>query len=261
MGIPRHVINAGASLVVVLLLSAAPSAQRRFEALKQDTIPEVAGLRIITIRDTLLNNTCYTLFMMEPPVAAAPAPPPIDEAQQQAVDRIREAAELHDQQVAELKLAFQSKTGLTPELARVPGLAVARNVSLADYLVRYEVERSKADAMYESVLRAEIPGSFPAATSTPGMKTGSWEDAAEATRRAITNPDPAPIRTLADPDGFNTQLASMLQHMSDAPRLSASGPVPCTPPANSEASKQASPAPKSQSPAPKAPAPKAPARR
>ena len=253
----RHVIAALTALLcsVLLLATSSLSAQSRFEALKQDTIAEVAGLRIITVRDTLL-NTCYTLFMMAPVAVAAnaPAAPPPDEARQQAIERIRQAAELHDQQVAELKLQFQSKTGLTPEMARIPGLAVARNVSLADYLVRYEVERMKSDSLYESVLRTEIPGTFPAATATPGMKTGAWEDAAEAIRRSVTNPDPGTFKTLSDPDGFNTQLASLLQQMSDAPRLSASGPVPCTPPPNAETPKQAAPAPKPQPPAPKAPA-------
>jgi hypothetical protein len=61
------------------------------------------------------------------------------------------------------------------------------------------------------------------------MKTGSWEDAAEAIRRAVTNPDPGQFKTLADPDGFNSQLTSILQHVADAPRLAASGPAPCNP--------------------------------
>ena len=225
-----QVFAATAALLCGALLATVPSlsAQSRFEALKQDTVPEVAGLRVITLRDTLL-DACYTLFMMEPvgPPAGAPQAPPIDEARQQAIDRIRDAAERHDQQVAELSLQFQSKTGLTPEMARIPGLAVARNVSLADYLVKYDVERMKADSEYEGVLRTEIPGSLPFATATPGTKTGSWEDAAEAIRRAVTNPDPGQFKTLADAGGFNSQLTSILQHMADAPRMAASGPAPC----------------------------------
>jgi hypothetical protein len=228
---PRHVINAGASLIVVLLLSASPSAQRRFEALKQDTIPEVAGLKIITVRDTLL-NTCYTLFMMESPVAAdanAPSEPPIDDAKRQSLQRLRDAAVRHDREVSELRTQFEWKNGVSPEMARIPGLVVEKNIALGDSLVRYEADRLRVDSEYESVLRAEMPGSLPIATAVPGMKTGSWEDAAEATRRLLANPDPGTLKTPADP-GLNSQVASWMQHMSDGPRLSASGPVPCNPP-------------------------------
>ncbi|HET9831245.1 MAG TPA: hypothetical protein VFP91_06040 [Vicinamibacterales bacterium] len=228
----RHVIAACALLLGSSLWLAPTwlSAQNRFEALKQDTIAEVPGLRIITVRDTLL-DTCYTLFMSEPSgVADIGAPPPIDDERQQAIQRLRDAAERHDREVGNLKAQFETKTGLTPEMARVPGLAVAKNVSLADYLVRYEVERLKVDTEYDGVLRTLIPGSYPAASATPGMRTGSWEDAAEATRRSLANPDPAPLKTLADPGGLNSQLASLSQQLSNTPRLSASGPVPCSPP-------------------------------
>jgi hypothetical protein len=62
------------------------------------------------------------------------------------------------------------------------------------------------------------------------MRTGAWEDLAEATRRAVTNPDPGTMQTLADPGGLNSQLASWFRQLSEAPRLSATGPVPCSPP-------------------------------
>jgi hypothetical protein len=229
---PQHAVAAViSSLCLALLLTPSSlSAQNRFEALKQDTIPGVGGLRIITVRDTLL-DACYTLFMTESSTAdtGAPSAPPIDDARQQSIQRLRDAAALHDERISELKAQFETKTGLTPEMARIPGLAVARNVSLGDYLVRYEVERMRVDGLYESALRAEIPGSLPGASATPGMKTGAWEDLAEATRRAITNPDPNPVQTLADPVGLNSQLASWFRQVSDAPRLSATGPVPCTP--------------------------------
>jgi hypothetical protein len=252
MGIRRrHVTAACLAMLCGALLLTAPSlsAQNRFEALKQETVPGVGGLRIVTVRDTLL-DACYTLFMTEPPSTAdnAAPPPPIDDAQQQSIQRLRDAAALHDEQVVALRTQFESRTGLTPEMARIPGLAVARNVSLADYLVRYEAERMRVDGLFQSAIRAEIPGSLPPASATPGMKTGAWEDLAEATRRAITNPDPAPMQTLADPGGFNNQLASWIQQLSEAPRLSATGPVPCSAP-KPEASKPA--APKQAPPAPK----------
>src|SRR4029077_16447045 len=119
--------------------------------------------------------SCYTLFMMEAPSPAdTGAPPtPIDDARQQSIQRLRDAGARRGLEVGQLKAQFESKTGLTPEMARVPGVAVAKNVSLADYLVRYEMGRMKVDGEYESVLRAEIPGSLPGASSTPGMKTGA----------------------------------------------------------------------------------------
>jgi hypothetical protein len=256
MGIPhRRAIAACVSLLcgALLLATSSLSAQNRFEALKQDTIPGVGGLRIITVRDTVL-DACYTLFMTEPPSTADVPQPQIDEARQQSIQRLRDAAAWHDEQVGALRTQFESRTGLTPEMARIPGLAVARNVSLGDSLVRYEVERMRVDGIYQSALRAEIPGSLPPASATPGMKTGAWEDLAEATRRAVTNPDPTPLQTLSDPGSLNSQVASLVQQLSDAPRLSATGPVPCSPP-KSEASK--SPASEtSKSPAAKPAAPK-----
>jgi hypothetical protein len=114
----------------------------------------------------------------------------------------------------------------------------------------------RVDTEYDGVLRTLIPGSYPAASATPGMRTGSWEDAAEATRRSLANPDPAPLKTLADPGGLNSQLASLSQQLSSTPRLSASGPVPCSPP-KQDAGKPAAP----KVASPKAAAPKAAPRR
>ena len=250
MGIRRsHAIAAGISMLcgALLLTPCSLSAQNRFEALRQETIPGVAGLRVITVRDTVL-DACYTLFMTESASAAEIAPPPpIDDERQQSIQRLRDAAALHDEQVSQLKAQFADRTGLTPEEARIPGLAVARNISLGDSLVRYETERMRVDGLFQSALRAEIPGSLPPTSATPGMRTGAWEDLAEATRRAITNPDPAPLQTLADPGGFNSQLASWFQQLSNTPRMSATGPVPCNAP-KPEASK---PDAQKQTPAPK----------
>jgi len=229
-----------ATLIAIACLTTAPLlAQTRFEALTQETIAHASGLRIVTVRDNVM-GACYTLFIMEPPaVSAQPseaAAPPLDERSRQSVQRLRDAADRHERQATELKAQFEAKTGMTPATARIPGLAVKRNVSLGDSLVRYEVERMRIDGEYESVLRAEVPGSYPSATASPGMRTGAWEDAAEATRRAIANPDPSPMKTFADPAGVNSQLASWFERMADAPRLAAAGPMACTP-ANANAAK------------------------
>src|SRR4051812_1085874 len=230
----RRIVTACFAPLAVLLLTAVPLlAQSRFEALTQETITHASGLRIVTVRDNAL-GTCYTLFIMEP-AGGAPQPsqataPPVEEHSQQSIQRLRDAADKHDRQAAELKTQFEAKTGMTPATARIPGLAVKRNVSLGDSLVRYEVERMRIDGEYESVLRAEVPGSYPSATASPGMRTGAWEDAAEATRRAIANPDPTPMKTFADPAGVNSQLASWFERVADAPRLAAAGPMACTPP-------------------------------
>jgi len=229
----------GTLLPIVCLTTSPLLAQTRFEALTQETIAHAPGLRIVTVRDNVM-GACYTLFIMEPAAASAQATeavvPPVDERSRQSIQRLRDAADKHDRQAAELKTQFEAKTGMTPATARIPGLAVKRNVSLGDSLVRYETERMRIDGEYESVLRAEVPGSYPSATASPGMRTGAWEDAAEATRRAIANPDPSPMKTFADPAGVNSQLASWFERMTDAPRLAAAGPMACTP-ANANAGK------------------------
>jgi hypothetical protein len=59
------------------------------------------------------------------------------------------------------------------------------------------------------------------------MKTGNWQDLAEAVRRAVANPAPATQQTILDPGGLGTLLESGFQRLIEAPRLAASGPTPC----------------------------------
>jgi hypothetical protein len=94
-------------------------------------------------------------------------------------------------------------------------------------VVQYELDRTKIANEYAQALQRDVPTSAPFATAAPGMKTGSWEDLAEAIRRSLSNPNPATEKTFADPGGLGTLLESGIQRLIEAPRLAASGPTPC----------------------------------
>jgi len=194
------------------------SAQTRVELLTRETIPGVDGLQMLTIRDNQL-SVCYMLFILQPTVSPAlPAPTAVQtDSTQQSVQRVREAAERHDRQVGELKKRFQAQTGRPYEM-----WPPTTTTGWYDASTNYESDRKKIDDEYEHVLRTEMPGSYPWSVLTPGMRTGGWEDAAEAMRRSITNPDPRPFA-----DSLNTQLGFLFQRLAEAPRMTVSGPVPC----------------------------------
>lgn len=200
---------AAACIVTVFFSGTALSAQARFRVLAQNAIGEVSGLRIVTIRDNQL-SACYTLFIMEPsaPLDAMPVPMPVDDVTAQSVQRIRDAAEARDRQLVELR-------------ARASRAAPWDSVAAA----RYEAERQKIEDAYEQVLRAEIPGSYPWATPVPGMRAGGWEDAANAMRRAIVDPDPTSAMKTATVQF--ARLDALLRRLIEAPRLAAAGPFTC----------------------------------
>lgn len=181
------------------------SAQTRFEILGQDTMTNVSGLRIVTIRDNQL-SACYTLFVMQSSVApaeeAVAAPTPADEAIRQSVQRIREAADKRDRQVAELMSTTST-----------PG--------------QFETARVKIEEEYERALMAELPGSHPWASALPGVKSGAPEDSASAIRRAMLDPDPtSSMKAMAD---RLARLEDLLTRLIEEPRLAVSGPVACAP--------------------------------
>ncbi|HUK37314.1 MAG TPA: hypothetical protein VLV86_25535, partial [Vicinamibacterales bacterium] len=197
----------------------------RFEVVAQNAIPEIA-VRVFLIRDRQL-SACYTLFVMEPPaVALAPADIPdsaLDNATQQAAERLRDAAQRHDQQLAELNAQFEKQTG-HPYEAALSTPAVVPDQGLS---VGYERERKRIDDEYEQVLRAEFPAAPPWAALVPGARTGSWEDLANAANRAILDADVrSAIKTLS---GQIAGLDDALGRLLSAPRLAASGPNTCSP--------------------------------
>jgi len=92
------------------------AAQARFEVLTRDSIDQVSGLRVVTIRDNQL-AACYTVFIMEsagPGEVVTSAATPEAIAEQDSVLRIREAAERYDRQVAELNAEFEARVGRPP---------------------------------------------------------------------------------------------------------------------------------------------------
>ena len=201
----------------VTLVGATLSAQTRFELIAEHEIPDVSTLRIVTIRDNQL-STCYTLFVAQSVAApsptteaAIPGPTPIDESTRQSVQRIREAAETRDRQLAEL---MSSRT--------VYGFG---DFGAAQAKHEFDRARVPIEEEYERVLRAEIPGSYNWTSMFPGVRSGGFEDPANAIRRAIVDPDPtSTMKTMGDQ---LAQLDGLLRRLIEEPRLAVAGPVTC----------------------------------
>lgn len=193
---------------------------------------DAAGLRITVVRDNQLSS-CFALFTLDPP-ATPPAPEivtppsPADAARQRSIERIREAADRRDLQLSELNAEFTRRAGRPYD-----SLTSNANYAVDPVLLgNYEQDRRKINEAYEDALRTEIPGSYPYAVPYPGMRTGAWEDAANAIRRAVVDPDPASaMKTMA---GQFARIDEALRRLNEAPRLAVSGPFACgspTPPA------------------------------
>jgi hypothetical protein len=151
---------------------------------------------------------------MEPPAGdAAPVEASADDVVE-SVGRIRDAAEKRDRQLAELEARARANRRSVPTLdPREP-------------FRWYEAERQKIDDEYEQVLRTEMPSSYPWASSTPGIQSGSWEDSANAIRRGVVDADPtSTMKTVTD---RLARLDELLRRLAEAPRLAASGPVKCS---------------------------------
>jgi hypothetical protein len=195
----------------LFVLATGMSAQGRFEVLAQNAVAEVPDLRILSIRDTQLSE-CYTVFIIKPPVApdAVLVTTP-DEAVDPSVQRIREAAEERDRRLKELK----ARANARPRLLSDPTEAARW----------YEAGRRKIDGEYDDVLRTQMPSSYPWASATPGMRSGAWEDSADAGRRAIIGPN----HTSADKALTNqfSRLEALLKLAIETPRLAAAGPMRC----------------------------------
>jgi hypothetical protein len=203
-----RLVAAGA---IALVCAAAASAQNHFAVAGQTTIPGVSGLRIVTVRDTDM-SMCYTLFIVEtqaPPAEATTATVPAVDTSA-VVQRVRAAATRRDQAINALNQETQASSALDPTVA-----------------ARYQAARRKIEDEYEQALRAEIPGSYPWASAVPGVRSGGWEDPANATRRALLDPDPSStMKTLVEQFG---RLESLLIQLIEAPRVAVSGPSRCSP--------------------------------
>ena len=101
----RRMIAAG---VIACLAIAAKieSGQSRFEATDRTDLTGVPGLRIISVRDTVL-KTCYTLFVVEAADAAGGG------SRIEYTD-IGRAAAVRDQRLRELLVGFEHERGAIP---------------------------------------------------------------------------------------------------------------------------------------------------
>jgi hypothetical protein len=221
----RRSLRLALCLAATAGLAAPLFAQSRFELLSRDALTDASGLRIVVVRDNQLSS-CFALFTMDPPAAPPPAevvvtPSPADIARQQSIERIRRAAEKRDLQLAALNAEFTKRAGRPYD-----SLTSNANYAVDPVLIgNYEQDRRRINEAYDNVLWSEIPGSYPYAVPYPGMRTGGWEDAANAVRRAMVDPDPSSaMKTMA------TQFARIdeaLRRLNEVPRLAVSGPFAC----------------------------------
>jgi hypothetical protein len=179
-------------------------AQGRFQIESRDELSQ-SSLIIYTIRDSQL-ATCYTLFVVEPPplpepmlpATVGPTPPPIEDAR---------AA--RDEQLAALRVRVAARS----EGDRV------------QYAYTDEAARTKIENAFTYAIRGvPMMSTLPYASPQPGMMSGGYQYQAEEIRRSTI--DPTSARATAD---FNHRLETSLMQAAQAPRIAATGPVPCKP--------------------------------
>jgi hypothetical protein len=206
-------VRVGIVCVAALVLRGpAAHAQGTFQAIAQGAVANAPGVRAMTIRDASM-GVCYTVFTVEGPTLGVP-----DSASTDSVERVRQLAEQRDRALSSLeaRIAEESK-GPAPQY----GGEFTRQQAQS----HYETDRSQLDLQYQRALRHEIPESAPWASATPGVKSGGYEEAANANRRATVDPDPTSVmKTLASQ--MATQI-DLLRLLVEAPRITSSGPFSC----------------------------------
>jgi hypothetical protein len=163
-----------------------------------------SSLVIYTIRDSQL-STCYTLFVVEPP------PAPVQTATEPAPSssKVEEARAARDEQLAALRV-------------RVDGRAAFDRV---EHAIEDEAARKRIEDEFDhAILGVPMMSTLPWAAPLPGMQTDGSKYQAEAIRRGTI--DPTSARTTVD---SNARLESWLMQAAQAPRIAATGPVPCKP--------------------------------
>jgi hypothetical protein len=193
-------------LVTVLctLLLAAPVVltQGRFQVESRDVLSQ-SSLVIYTIRDSQL-STCYTLFVAEPPPA-----PVLSATEPAPSNKVEEARAARDEQLAALRVRVDGR----PAFDRV-------GHAIEDEAARKKIE----DEFDHAILGVPMMSSLPWAVPIPGMQTDGSKYQAEAIRRGTI--DPTSARTTVD---SNARLEGWLMQAAQAPRIAATGPVPCKP--------------------------------
>lgn len=191
-----------ALLLAALSMPAVVLTQSRFQVESRDVLSQ-SSLVIYTIRDSQL-STCYTLFVVEPPpapvlTATEPAPP-------NHVERARVA---RDEQLAALRVRVDARTA-TDRVMR----------AIEDEAARKRIEDEFADTIRGVPMMSTLPWAVP----LPGMQTGGSQYQAEAIRRGTI--DPTSRRTTVD---ASDRLENWMMQTAQAPRIAATGPVPCKP--------------------------------
>jgi hypothetical protein len=192
---------------LIVLFGPGVNAQGTLEVIQQGSVSNISGLRALTIRDNSL-SACYTLFILEQHIDAGSSLT-TDDATEQSLRRLRDAADQRDREIAQLNAATDLSHLSSYEQV------VART--------KYEDKRVKIDDRYEQALRMEIPGSYPWSSLLPGTKSGSQEDPANAVRRAVV--DPNPTSTLLTQQF--AELNILIRSLIEAPRMASSGPFAC----------------------------------
>jgi hypothetical protein len=190
-------------LCVLLLATPVVLTQSRFQVDSRDVLSQ-STLVIYTIRDSQL-STCYTLFVVEP------LPAPVVTATEPAAsnNKVEEARAARDEQLAALRVRVDGR----PAFDRI-------GHALEDEAARKKIE----DEFDHAVLGVPMMSSLPWAVPIPGMQTDGSKYQAEAIRRGTI--DPTSARTTVD---SNARLESWLMQAVQAPRIAATGPVPCKP--------------------------------
>jgi hypothetical protein len=209
--------------VLCILLLAAPIVltQGRFQVESRDVLSQ-SSLVIYTIRDSQL-STCYTLFVVEPapppapvfvvePPRAAPEPILTSTEPAPAANNVAKARAARDEQMAALRVRVAARTP--------PGDRLSYYASAYDD----EAARRKIDDTYDDAVRGTTIGRLPWAVPFPGMPTGGEPSQAEAQQRGTI--EPTSDRRAADSGPL---LESWLMQAAQAPRIAATGPVPCKP--------------------------------
>ena len=98
-------VAAAAAIACLAFGGAIAGAQARFEAVNQDAIEGISGLRVVTVRDRA-HNTCYLVFVNEPAHRAEARPPAPPDLEQVRAER--------DQRLADLVHAYEQDRSAIP---------------------------------------------------------------------------------------------------------------------------------------------------
>jgi hypothetical protein len=93
----------------------------------------------------------------------------------------------------------------------------------AQHATEDEVARRKIEDAFDATIRGvPMMTTLPFDSPIPGLITGGYQYQAEEIRRSTV--DPTTDRSMAD---YNQRIESWLMRAAQAPRIAATGPVPC----------------------------------